>query len=176
MASQRFRREGIAATGLAGLMKEAGLTNGAFYSHFDSKESLVCEMVEHVLAVQNAVFREKTQSGGIEAAIRHYLSMEHLTEPAAGCPSAALVPEIARASTETRHAYVSALEDGIAILAEQFPELDAAEAHGKARTLFSLMLGTLQIARATPDRTVAQSILDQGINGALQFIGRSPPR
>lgn len=174
VASHRFRKDGISASGLAGIMAEAGLTNGAFYPHFDSKESLVCEAVGHVLQMQRATFRETIQAGGIEAAIRYYLSMDHLQAPATGCPSAALVPEIARASMETRTAYLSGLEEDIAVLAEQLPGLERDAARWKAMALFSLMLGTLQIARTAPDPDVAQGILENGIQSALLLIGKLP--
>jgi AcrR family transcriptional regulator len=174
VASHRFRQDGIAASGLAGIMTDAGLTNGAFYPHFDSKESLVREAVAHILQMQHATFKETIQAGGIEAAIRYYLSMDHLVAPAIGCPSAALVPEIARASMETRTAYLSGLEDGIAILAEHLPGLDPDAARWKAMALFSLMLGTLQIARTAPNLEAAHGILQNGIQSALLLIRQRP--
>jgi AcrR family transcriptional regulator len=174
VASERFRKDGIAASGLAGIMSEAGLTNGAFYPHFDSKETLVREVIVHILQMQHERFKEIVQAGGIEAAIRYYLSMDHLEAPAIGCPSAALVPEIARAPMETRTAYLSGLEESIAILAEQLPDLGPDAARLKATGLFSLMLGTLQIARAAPSPDLARAILENGIESALLFVRKNP--
>lgn len=174
VASHRFRQDGISASGLAGIMNDAGLTNGAFYLHFDSKESLVREAVVHVLQIQHATFKETIQAEGVEAAIRYYLSMDHLEEPAIGCPSAALVPEIARASMETRTAYLSGLEEGIAVLAEHLPGLEPEVARWRAMALFSLMLGTLQIARTAVDPKAAHCILENGIQSALLLIRERP--
>jgi TetR/AcrR family transcriptional regulator, transcriptional repressor for nem operon len=79
VASKRFRREGAAASGLAGIMSEAGLTNGAFYPHFESKETLLREAVVSALSDQFANLEEsRTANFGIEDVIRDYLNVRHL--------------------------------------------------------------------------------------------------
>jgi TetR/AcrR family transcriptional repressor of nem operon len=88
VASRQFRENGVAAVGLAGIMSDAGLTNGAFYTHFESKEDLV----QAVLA--SGLNRRETalQTGsGLEAMIRDYLSPKHRDGAGRGCPTAALV-------------------------------------------------------------------------------------
>ncbi|NML62953.1 TetR family transcriptional regulator [Massilia sp. RP-1-19] len=170
VASRRFLKDGIAASGLAGIMADAGLTNGAFYPHFDSKESLVAEVVSRILDLQRATFTEKIEQGGIEEAIRYYLSMDHLEQPALGCPSAAFVPEIARASIATRAAFQSGLSKDIGVLAKELPGLDRDTALQQATSLFSLMLGTLQIARTVLDPDEARNLLKNGVESALQLI------
>ena len=97
-----------------------------------------------------------------------------MTTPAAGCPSAALLPDIARASMQTRSAYLAGLDETVAILAGHLPGLDPEAARRKAMALFSLMLGTLQIARAAPDPALSEAILSDGIHSALTFIGETP--
>ncbi len=97
VASRRFRRDGGSATGLAGIMAEAGLTNGAFYPHFDSKEALFREALAAALAGQEARLEEAGDAANdIAGAIRHYLNLSHLQGSDEGCPSAALLPEIGR--------------------------------------------------------------------------------
>src|SRR4051812_37775337 len=100
IASERFRSDGIAASGLAGIMKDAGLTNGAFYPHFESKVELVRESVAVTLESQADQIREVIAAGGLEAAIAVYLSPEHRDNPGMGCTSAALLPEVARQPVE----------------------------------------------------------------------------
>src|ERR1700751_5570290 len=94
VASRQFREHGLAAVGIAGIMSDAGLTNGAFYAHFDSKEDLVREVLSH------AGFRNKlkaAESGaGLQSAIRGYFSGRHRDNPGGGCPTLALVAAIAR--------------------------------------------------------------------------------
>src|SRR5581483_12439530 len=91
VASQCFRRDGVSAAGIAGIMGEAGLTNGAFYPHFESKEALVREALAGALADQEHRLKEELGAGlDLEGAIRRYLNVAHLRSPAEGCPSAAL--------------------------------------------------------------------------------------
>ena len=81
VASDRFRSDGIAATGLAGIMSDAGLTNGAFYPHFQSKAELVRDSVAAALDAQSQQIQELLASGGPEMAIQAYLSAEHRDNP-----------------------------------------------------------------------------------------------
>ncbi len=85
-------------------MSDAGLTNGAFYPHFQSKEELVRETVAAALEAQLSQLRDVLAAGGLEAAIAVYLSAEHRDNPATGCASAALLPELARGSRRRRAA------------------------------------------------------------------------
>src|SRR5437660_2151073 len=98
-AGRRFKQDGIDGAGVASVMSDAGLTNGAFYAHFASKEDLVA----NVLADQLRTQRERlgcqpAGRAGLEALVRSYLSPQHRDQPADGCPSAALLDEIARCS------------------------------------------------------------------------------
>src|SRR5437870_125323 len=102
VAAERFRSDGIAASGLAGIMSDAGLTNGAFYPHFRSKAELVRETLAAVMDDQLSEMREVVTAGGLEAAIAAYLSPEHRDNPERGCALAALLPELAREPPETR--------------------------------------------------------------------------
>ncbi|MGO4560016.1 TetR/AcrR family transcriptional regulator [Mesorhizobium sp. 2RAF21] len=173
VASQKFRRHGIAATGLAGIMQEADLTVGAFYPHFESKSQLVSESLTHVLDLEHsAIKRMIEENGGLEGAIRGYLSKGHRDGPADGCPSAALLPEVARQTDDARAAYAKGLRPFIEMIAKQLPEGDAAR--GRAVALFGLLVGTLQIARAVPDEDVADYVLQQGIEAAISLASGDP--
>src|SRR5438270_2419124 len=81
IAAERFRRNGIAASGLAGVMSEAGLTNGAFYPHFRSKADLVRESLGAALEEQSDQMRQALAAGGLEAVLAAYLSPEHRDNP-----------------------------------------------------------------------------------------------
>jgi TetR/AcrR family transcriptional regulator, transcriptional repressor for nem operon len=89
-AAERFRGDGIAASGLATIMSDAGLTNGAFYPHFKSKAELVRESVVAAMETQSQQLREALTSVGPEKVIEAYLSSEHRDNPGKGCASAAL--------------------------------------------------------------------------------------
>jgi AcrR family transcriptional regulator len=168
VASKRFRREGAAASGLAGIMSEAGLTNGAFYPHFDSKETLVREAVVSALNDQLANLEQaRTANLGIEDVIRDYLNVAHLQGSEDGCPSAALLPEIGRQSESTRKAYEDGLARYIKALASYLPASPSSSPSARAMAIFSLMVGTLQIARAVSDPSRAAEILEGGVQAAL---------
>src|SRR3990167_9427440 len=92
IAAERFRSDGIAASGLAVIMGEAGLTNGAFYPHFRSKADLVRESLGAALEDQTNQMREALAAGGLEAVLAIYLSALHRDNPGTGCASAALLP------------------------------------------------------------------------------------
>ena len=175
VASKCFRREGVSAAGISGIMGEAGLTNGAFYLHFESKEALVREAVGSALAERQQNLKEKVRAGvDLEGVIRSYLNRAHREDPACGCPSAALLPEIARQSVPTRQTYEDGLQSFVSTLAALLPEADSAAAGRRATAIFALMVGTLQFARAVPDVARAEQILEGGVEAALLLARASP--
>ncbi len=94
VASRQFRGQGVAAVGLAGIMTDAGLTNGAFYTHFESKEDLVQAVLLNALDRREERLRTvASDNAGLETMIRDYLSPRHRDRPGGGCPTAALVAE-----------------------------------------------------------------------------------
>ena len=94
-AGRRLKQDGIDGSGVATLMADAGLTNGAFYAHFDSKDDLVATVVGDQLGRQASEF-SKLPGGraGLEVFVREYLSPAHRDHPDIGCPSAALLDEV----------------------------------------------------------------------------------
>ncbi|MGP4050212.1 TetR/AcrR family transcriptional regulator [Streptomyces sp. 2A115] len=169
MAGRRFKQDGIDGSGVSTLMKDAGLTNGAFYTHFESKDDLVTTAIADQLKAQaeSVVARAAPGRAGLEQIVRGYLSPQHRGSLVDGCPNAALLDEIGRTTDTTRQAYtdgVLVLIDGIA--ARMAPE-DPSSARVKALSLLGLMAGTLQLSRALTDRQLAHELLDQGINNAL---------
>ncbi|MCK1281037.1 TetR/AcrR family transcriptional regulator [Bradyrhizobium sp. 61] len=170
VASKCMRRNGISATGIAGIMDEAGLTKGAFSPHFESKDALVREVLASALSDQQHRLDEDQRRGlDLEGAIRRYLNRAHLEDPTGGCPSAALLPEIARQPLSTRKDYEKGLRSYIATLAALLPDADAAASRRRATAIFGLMVGTLQFARAMPNATQAEQILEGGVEAALHL-------
>jgi TetR/AcrR family transcriptional regulator, transcriptional repressor for nem operon len=170
-AGRRLKRDGIDGSGVAALMADAGLTNGAFYAHFDSKEDLVASAVADQLRQQ----REASRGQSPEEFVRGYLSVEHRDDIGAGCPSAALLDEIARSPLAVKGAYthgqMALIDDVAARLAPENPPSARVQALG----VFALMVGSLQVSRALADRRLADEVLEQGIRNALALLG-TPPR
>ena len=171
VASERFRSGGIAASGVASIMSDAGLTNGAFYPHFQSKEELVRETVAAALDAQSAEMREVLAAGGPDMAISVYLSAEHRDDPGKGCASAALLPELARQPSETRRLYAERLEGQVRQLSAALPP-QTKDPEGVALGIFATLIGALQIARATEGTDLSDRILAAGADAARALIRR----
>ena len=170
-AGRRFKQDGIDGAGVAAVMSDAGLTNGAFYAHFASKEDLVANVLADQLRAQRHSFdAQPPDRAGLEAFIRAYLSPEHRDQCADGCPSAALLDEIDRRPAATRQVFTDellAIADDIAV---RLDPTDADAARTDALTLFGMLIGTLQLARALTDRDLSDQLLARGVETALKLI------
>ncbi len=162
-ASRAIRRSGYAGTGVADIMKEAGLTHGGFYAHFKSRDALLAEAVIRAGLASSARLERKVQALGVEGAsplrvlIESYLSNEHLAAPEAGCVVAALISEMPRQAPEVREA--SALR--VSRLTERVRQTLPPGAAAQAELITAAMVGGLQMARAVgeaPGRALLKSV------------------
>ncbi|MER8440182.1 TetR/AcrR family transcriptional regulator [Mesorhizobium sp. M1312] len=169
VATERFRSDGIAASGLAGIMGEAGLTNGAFYPHFPSKAALVRESVAAALEAQATQIQELLAAGGLSMAIDAYLSTEHRDNPGKGCASAALLPEIAREPVETRQVYAEHLLKLVRQVAAELTP-DARDPEAVAFGVFATLIGALELSRAVNGTELSDRILDAGAVAAKALL------
>ena len=170
-AGRRFKQDGIDGAGVAAVMSDAGLTNGAFYAHFTSKEDLVANVLADQLRTQRQSFdAQPSDRAGLEAFIRSYLSPEHREQCADGCPSAALLDEIARRPTASRQVYTDELMGVVDDIASRLGPTDVQAARTDALTVFGLMVGTLQLARTLTDRDLSDQLLARGVETALKLL------
>jgi len=170
-AGRRFKQDGIDGTGVAAVMSDAGLTNGAFYAHFRSKEDLVANVLADQLRAQRQnVDAEPSGRAGLEAFIRAYLSPQHRDQSADGCPSAALLDEIARRPPATRQAFTDELLATADDIAARLDPTDASAARTDALTILGHMIGTLQLARALTDPDLSDQLLTRGAATALKLL------
>ena len=170
-AGRRFKQDGIDGAGVAAVMSDAGLTNGAFYAHFASKEDLVANVLADQLRAQRQnLDSQPANRAGLEAFIRSYLSPQHRDQAADGCPSAALLDEIARRPAATRQVFTDELSAEIDDIASRLDPTDLEAARTDALTVLGLMVGTLQLARALTDRDLSDRLLDQGAETALKML------
>lgn len=169
VAAERFRGDGIAATGLAGIMSEAGLTNGAFYPHFPSKDHLVRETVAAAMEGQAAQMREIMAVDGVEGAIATYLSPEHRDNPGKGCTLAALLPELARQRLETRSLYADRFQTLVDEVASALPP-GTRDPQDAALAIYATLVGALQLARAVEGTALSDRILAAGADAARALM------
>ena len=175
-AGRRLKRDGIDGSGVATLMADAGLTNGAFYAHFESKDDLVANAVAEQLREQRESFSAlPPDRGGVEQFVRDYLSVQHRDNPQGGCASAALLDEIGRSSDAIKRAYTDGVLVEIDDIAARLAPDDPHSARVKTLSVFALMVGTLQFSRALADRQLADAVLEQGIQNALALFGDERP-
>jgi TetR/AcrR family transcriptional repressor of nem operon len=170
-ASRLFREHGIAAVGLAKIMADANLTVGTFYTHFKSKEALLREALVRTLQDRHEALERGVGAGDLEMIVRAYLSPEHRDAVGTGCPVAALASEVGRHPRATRTALVSHLEPSLDVLAQRLSARQGKEKVGRAdaAAFLGLLAGTLQLARATPDRAESDAVLEAGVRAALRL-------
>jgi TetR/AcrR family transcriptional regulator, transcriptional repressor for nem operon len=170
-AGRRFKQDGIDGAGVAAVMSDAGLTNGAFYGHFTSKEDLVANVLADQLRAQRqSLDAEAPDRAGLEAFVRSYLSPQHRDQCADSCPSAALLDEIARRPEATRQVFTNELMGVIDDIASRLDPTDVDAARTDALSVFGLMVGTLQLARALTDRDLSDQLLARGVETALKLL------
>jgi TetR/AcrR family transcriptional regulator, transcriptional repressor for nem operon len=173
-AGRRFKQDGIDGVGIAALMSDAGLTNGAFYGHFASKEDLVASVLADQLRTQRQGFDTQPPGpAGLESIIRTYLSPQHRDHCADGCPSAALLDEIDRRPVTTRQTYTAEALGIAQDIALRLDPTGSDAARIDALMLLGMLVGTLQLARALTDRELSDQLLERGVETALQLVARA---
>ncbi|MDZ5621000.1 TetR/AcrR family transcriptional regulator [Nocardioides bizhenqiangii] len=175
-AGRRFKSDGIDGSGIATLVADAGLTNGAFYGHFRSKDDLVASVVAQQL--EDQVARVNALPAGVESVVAflsEYLSPTHRDDSAGGCPSAALLDEIGRCDDATRQSYTDGARSMIEAIARHLDDGDAQLAKERAIGLFTLLVGSLQLARAVTDRDLSAQVLTAAHASALAIVANRTP-
>jgi TetR/AcrR family transcriptional regulator, transcriptional repressor for nem operon len=161
-ASRQIRSNGIEGLGIADLMKSVGMTHGGFYRHFKDKEDLAVAAINHAFDAFCARLKKEIEELGsrqaLQAFIDRYLSAEHIKNPSIGCPASALNGEAGRCSELEK----AAISDGVSrveeLLGKALSDLQRAPAIAP-ETLFSLLLGTVALARSSNTGPEAEQVL-----------------
>ena len=167
-AARAIRRSGYDGTGVADIMKEAGLTHGAFYAHFESREAMLAEAADRAGAESNAfaasVIAAAPPEQSLHALMQAYLSKEHLAAIETGCPVSALGSEMPRQAPEVRRAATRRIKEMIDLVARQSPDWGQPAAHERALVTVATMVGTLMLARAVDDPVLSVSLRSAVLN------------
>ncbi|MGH8355226.1 MAG: TetR/AcrR family transcriptional regulator, partial [Pseudomonas sp.] len=155
-AAERFRRDGVGATGLQPLMKALGLTHGGFYAHFKSKDELVEE------ALRAAADKLKASSTELFAGadplpsfIESYLSERHRANPGAGCPLPTMSAELGQRG-QASPVTDEVVRDRLAAIEGALPGPDAADA---SVAMLATLVGALVLSRSVADPELSDRIL-----------------
>ena len=175
-ASVRLRERGAHGIGVADLMKDAGLTHGGFYAHFNSRDALVIEAFTHAMDRGTEHWRKLAERTPPErrlaAIVDSYLSTLHRDDPGHGCAIPTLGAEIARESPKTRKAFAGKLEQMIDMVAEQIPDVPRKAARKQAMAAVGTMMGTIVLARIAGSGEFSDEILAAGRDAVLDRTGR----
>ena len=126
VAARAIRRSGYDGTGVADIMKEAGLTHGGFYAHFDSRDALLAEAGDRAgaesVALAARVAAAAPAGHAVQAMMQAYLSPQHIAAIETGCPVSALGSEMPRQAPEVRRAATIHIKEMIDLFARQLPD------------------------------------------------------
>jgi AcrR family transcriptional regulator len=171
VAARAIRRSGYDGTGVADIMKEAGLTHGAFYAHFASREAMLAEAASRACAESAAaaadVVAKEPAGTALAAMLGAYLSNAHVENVELGCPLAALGSETSRQAPEVRRVATRHIKDVIDLVARQLPDWGQPSAHERALVTLSTMVGALLLARAVDDPGLSDSLRDAALKHLL---------
>lgn len=164
VAARAIRRSGYGGTGVADIMKEAGLTHGGFYAHFASREALLAEAADRAgaeaVAAAAHIANAAPPAQALSALVRSYLSKAHVEGAELGCPIAALGSEMPRQAPEVRRVATRRIKEMIDVVARQLPDWGQSGAHEHALVTVATMVGTLLLARAVDDPKLTDALLE----------------
>ncbi|RYF07072.1 MAG: TetR/AcrR family transcriptional regulator [Comamonadaceae bacterium] len=167
VAARAIRRSGYAGTGVADIMKEAGLTHGAFYAHFASREAMLAEAAARACAESAAaaadLVAQVPSEKALPAMLAAYLSQQHHDQAETGCPLAALGSETARQAADVRRAATRHIKEVVDLLARQSPDWGQPRAHDQALVTLSTMVGALVLARAVDDPGLSERLRETSL-------------
>jgi AcrR family transcriptional regulator len=161
-AARAIRKHGYEGVGVADVMKEAGLTHGGFYAHFESRDALLAaavdqEGVESTEHLTRAIAAAKPGQE-LTALVDAYLSDGHVAAPEQGCAVAAAGSEVPRQEAQVRRAASRRIKDFIGLIERQFPEWGKSAAHDKAMGIAATLVGSVVLARAVDDPQLSKRI------------------
>ena len=172
-ASQNFRSNGYSGIGVDGIAKAAGVTSGAFYSHFGSKDgafdaALIAGLNEVIEGIPQ--FQSNFGKKWVEEFAEYYLSQKHQNDLACGCAMTTLSPEVVRATNETQATYEKMMSKIIDLAADGLEGGSKEDKRSRAWAMLSILIGGLTMARAVKTKKttneIAQSIKATAINAA----------
>lgn len=180
VAAKAIRRSGYGGTGVADIMKEAGLTHGGFYAHFESRDAMLAEAARQACTESAAVVADVVASVpsamALEAMLRTYLSKEHVAQKDAGCPLASLGSETSRQGPEVRRVITRYTKEMVDLTARQLPNWGQPAAHERAMVTVATMVGALLLARAVDDPALSEGITQAALNRLLSDPSPGPDR
>jgi TetR/AcrR family transcriptional regulator, transcriptional repressor for nem operon len=165
-AARAFNRRGFNGIGIADIMKEAGLTQGAFSGHFSSKEELIREAIDDAFS-QNIFLEKEGKNRSMDELVGKYLSVSHRDEIEEGCPASSLTAEVSRLPRPTRETFLVNVRQVLSSIRSRLPEnIRGSNRDAAAMSIFALLLGSIQLARASRGTKLSKAVLEAAAEGA----------
>ncbi|HJU39022.1 MAG TPA: TetR/AcrR family transcriptional regulator [Tahibacter sp.] len=169
-----MRRSGYHGTGVADIMRDAGLTHGGFYAHFASRDAMLAEAADRAggesVAMMENIAAALPAGQALPAMMQAYLSKAHVAAIETGCATAALGSEMPRQAPEVRRAATRRIKEMIDLVARELPDWGGHEAHERALFLVASMVGALVLARAVDDARLSDALR----RAALKHLADTP--
>jgi AcrR family transcriptional regulator len=166
-AARAIRRSGYDGTGVADIMKDAGLTHGGFYAHFPSREAMLAEAADRAggesVAMMQRIAASLPPQQALAGMIQAYVSKEHVEGIETGCATAALGSEMPRQAPKVRRAATRRIKEMIDLIARQSPDWGQPGAHEHALVTVATMVGTLVLARAVDDSRLSDALREAAL-------------
>jgi TetR/AcrR family transcriptional repressor of nem operon len=167
-AARAIRRSGYDGTGVADIMKEAGLTHGGFYAHFPSREAMLAEAADRAgseaMTSMERVAAKAPPQKALQAMMQAYLSETHVKSIETGCATAALCSEMPRQAPEVRRAATRRIKEMIDFVTRQSPDWGQPGAHERALVTVSTMIGALMLSRAVDDPRLSDALREAALS------------
>ncbi|RWQ13688.1 TetR/AcrR family transcriptional regulator [Mesorhizobium sp.] len=173
VASRLFRERGFDGIGLKDLMKGAGLTQGAFYKQFESKDDLAALASRR--AMESATHKWSAATAAhlgspLDGVISFYLSMDHRGEKMDGCPVVALGSDAARQGAEVKASFEAGIKAYLEMLGGWVGEGDSEKTGNKAMAVLSTMVGAVVLSRVVNDPDLARAFLDAAADQVREAV------
>jgi TetR/AcrR family transcriptional regulator, transcriptional repressor for nem operon len=170
VASRLFRENGFDGIGLKDLMEAAGLTHGAFYKQFASKEELAARASERALESATrkwSAAAEANPKDPLAAVVAFYLSMGHREESGDGCPVVALGADAARQSEDVKASFEAGIRKYLEMLGPWVGDPDGEDSTDKAMAVLSTMVGAMVLSRAVNNKRLSKRLLQAAAGDVL---------
>jgi TetR/AcrR family transcriptional regulator, transcriptional repressor for nem operon len=171
MAAERFRKEGLAAVGVASLMSDVGLTQGGFYNHFESKDELAREALALGLKGMRERLRKVSNKSGVarlEDLVDGYLTTAHRDMVTRACMLSTLAFEASRHEGPVREQISEGIAEMVKLVGEALPaSFDAGQREAHAAAVVSCLVGTMILSRTTRDPQMSERFLEAGRSAAV---------
>jgi TetR/AcrR family transcriptional regulator, transcriptional repressor for nem operon len=167
---ETIRENGIAAASVVQIAARVGLTHGAVYRHYVSKDDLAAVAITADFAsVTTGLEAMHERGASLRQYFAGYLDPDHRDYFQRGCPVAPLSAEISRAEPKVQLAFLAGLNANIAGIARLSGIADPAAATAYASFALATLSGAMAMARATRpvDAAVSDRILAATLDGLL---------